>query len=54
MVLRWTATGISEAQKDSGRVKAHKQQPILKAALDKLRDPQAVDIVGRDVWKWRL
>jgi transposase-like protein len=33
MVLRWTAAGMIEAAKGFRRLKAHKQLPILKAAL---------------------
>ena len=33
MVLRWTAAGMMEAAKGFRRLKAHKQLPILKAAL---------------------
>jgi transposase-like protein len=33
MALRWTAAGIMEAAKGFRRLKAHKQLPILKAAL---------------------
>lgn len=33
MVLRWTAAGMMEAAKGFRRLKAHKQLPVLKAAL---------------------
>ena len=33
MALRWTAAGMIEAAKGFRRLKAHKQLPILKAAL---------------------
>ena len=33
MALRWTATAMLEAVKGFRRLKAHKQLPILKAAL---------------------
>jgi transposase-like protein len=33
MALRWTAAGMLEAAKGFRRLKAHKQLPILKAAL---------------------
>jgi putative transposase len=33
MALRWTAAGMMEATKGFRRLKAHKQLPILKAAL---------------------
>ena len=33
MALRWTAAGMMEAAKGFRRLKAHKQLPILKAAL---------------------
>jgi hypothetical protein len=33
MALRWTAAGMMEAIKGFRRLKAHKQLPILKAAL---------------------
>ncbi len=37
MALRWTAAGMLEAAKGFRRLKAHKQLPILKAALQKHR-----------------
>jgi putative transposase len=37
MALRWTAAGMLEAAKGFRRLKAHKQLPILKAALEKYR-----------------
>ena len=33
MALRWTAAGMMEATKGFRRLKAHKQLPLLKAAL---------------------
>jgi hypothetical protein len=33
MALRWTAAGMMEAVKGFRRLKAHKQLPILRAAL---------------------
>ena len=33
MALRWTAAGMLEAAKGFRRLKAHKQLPILRAAL---------------------
>ncbi|MEI7876255.1 MAG: IS256 family transposase, partial [Alphaproteobacteria bacterium] len=33
MALRWTAAGMMEAAKRFRRLKAHKQLPILRAAL---------------------
>lgn len=39
MALRWTASGMLEAAKGFRRLKAHKQLPVLKAALLKHRDP---------------
>ena len=33
MALRWTAAGMMEAAKGFRRLKAHKQLPILRAAL---------------------
>ena len=41
MALRWTAAGMLEAGKGFRRLKACKQLPVLKAALEKHRDPQA-------------
>ena len=35
MALRWTATAMLEAEKSFRRLKAHKQLPILKAALQR-------------------
>ena len=49
MALRWSAAGMLEAAKGFRRLKAHKQLPILKDALDKLRqkDPMiSVDPVA--------
>ncbi|MGA1677816.1 MAG: IS256 family transposase, partial [Pseudomonadales bacterium] len=37
MALRWTAAGMLEAAKGFRRLKAHKQLPVLKAALLKHR-----------------
>ena len=37
MALRWTAAGMLEAGKGFRRLKAYKQLPHLKAALDKHR-----------------
>ena len=37
MGLRWTAAGMLETSKGFRRLKAHKQLPILKDALEKLR-----------------
>ncbi|MFP4043154.1 MAG: IS256 family transposase, partial [Rhodosalinus sp.] len=39
MALRWTAAGMLEAAKGFRRLKAHKQLPLLKAALLKHREP---------------
>ena len=41
MALRWTAAGMLEAGKGFRRLNACKQLPVLKAALEKHRDPQA-------------
>lgn len=41
MALRWTAAGMLEAAKGFRRLKAYKQLPILKAALEKHRKPEA-------------
>ena len=38
MALRWTAASMCEAAKGFRRLKAHKQLPILKAALLKHRE----------------
>ena len=49
MGLRWTAAGMLEAAKGFRRLKVHKQLPILKDALEKLRqkDPMiSVDPVA--------
>ena len=35
MALRWTGTAMLEAEKSFRRLKAHKQLPILKAALQR-------------------
>ena len=40
MALRWTAAGMVEAAKGFRRLKAYKKLPILKAALEKHRDPE--------------
>ena len=40
MALRWTAAGMLEAAKGFRRLKAYKQLPILKAALEKHRNPE--------------
>ena len=40
MALRWTATAMLEGEKGFRRLKAHKQLPILRAAL--LRHQQAL------------
>ncbi len=36
MALRWTATGLLEAQKTFRRLKAYRQLPILRNALQEL------------------
>ena len=41
MALRWTAAGMMEAAKGFRRLKAHKQLPILKAALAAHQDQHA-------------
>lgn len=41
MALRWTAAGMLEAAKGFRRLKAYKQLPILKAALEKHRQTAA-------------
>ncbi len=46
MALRWTAAGMLEATKGFRRLKAHKQLPILKAAL--LRHLEADPATGVD------
>ena len=49
MGLRWSAAGMLEDAKGFRRLKAHKQLPILKDALEKLRqkDPMiSVDPVA--------
>jgi len=43
MALRWTAAGMIEAAKGFRRLKAYKQLPILKAALEMHRAPACVD-----------
>lgn len=43
MALRWTAAGMLEAAKGFRRLKAYKQLPILKAALEKHRARPHVD-----------
>jgi len=40
MALRWTAAGMLEAGKGFRRLKAYKQLPVLKVALEKHRSPQ--------------
>ena len=42
MALRWTAAGMLEAAKGFRCLKAHKQLPVLKAALLKHQEPGAV------------
>ena len=46
MAMRWTAAGMLEAAKGFRRLKAHKQLPILKAAL--LRHREADPTTGVD------
>ncbi len=42
MALRWTAAGLIEAQKTFRRLKAYRQLPILRSALqDHIRKAQA-------------
>ena len=43
MALRWTAAGMLEAARGFRRLKAYKQLPILKAALENHRKPVAAD-----------
>ena len=40
MAPRWTAAGMFEAGKGFRRLNACRQLPVLKAALEKHRDPQ--------------
>jgi putative transposase len=42
MALRWTAAGMMEAAKGFRRLKAYKQLPILRAALDAAAAKQLV------------
>ena len=35
MAMRWTAAAMMEAKKGFRRLKAHKQLPVLRAALDR-------------------
>ena len=44
MALRWTAAGMLEAAKGFRRLKAHKQLPVLKAALLQNREPGATGV----------
>jgi transposase-like protein len=44
MALRWTASGMLEAAKGFRRLKAHKQLPVLKAALLKHREANATAV----------
>jgi hypothetical protein len=44
MALRWPASGMLEATKGFRRLKAHKQLPVLKAALLKRREPGAASV----------
>jgi transposase-like protein len=41
MALRWTGAAMLEASKGFRRLKAHKQLPVLKAALEAHRPPAA-------------
>jgi putative transposase len=43
MALRWTAAGMMEAAKGFRRLKAHKQLPILRAALAAHQAKQATN-----------
>lgn len=44
MALRWTAAGMLEVAKGFRRLRAHKQLPVLKAALLKHREPGAAGV----------
>jgi putative transposase len=53
MALRWTVAGMVEAAKSFHRLKAYKQLPILKAALEKHRDPETrapVDLMAEAIY----
>ena len=61
MALRWTGTAMLEAEKSFRRLKAHKQLPILRAALlrhqQTLLDNQPVgrkDLAASGFNRWRL
>ncbi len=46
MALRWTAAGMMEAQKSFRRLKAYRQLPILRSALQNhMRKAQADSII---------
>lgn len=49
MALRWTAAGMLEAGKGFRRLKAYKQLPALKAALEKHRDHERDHETGAQV-----
>jgi transposase-like protein len=46
MALRWTGAAMQEAAKGFRRLKAHKQLPVLRAALAALKEP---DDIGMDI-----
>jgi hypothetical protein len=49
MALRWTAAGMMEAQKNFRRLKAYRQLPILRSALEdhmrKTRADSAIETI---------
>lgn len=45
MALRWTGAGMLEAEKGLRRLKAYKQLPVLRTALEKHRNGPAIDTV---------
>jgi putative transposase len=46
MALRWVAAGMIEANKGFRRLKAHKQLPVLRAALQAHHDRMMIKSVA--------
>ena len=51
MALRWTGAGMQEAEKGLRRLKAFRQLPVLKTALENHRNGPANDtVIDRQAW----
>jgi putative transposase len=47
MAMRWTAAAMQEAAKGFRRLKAHKQLPVLRAALEAHQNKNSYGVLAR-------